>query len=95
MNKEGLIDGISRKLCSGVKLETSEIDMVIRALKESNNYLQKPYYEVIYHDKYDNTETRIMEPVSSRRTDVDGYYSIQTDRFELNFKRIIREGEEE
>lgn len=93
MDKEGLINNISRKLCSGVQLETSEIDMVIRALRESNNYLQKPYYEVIYHDKYDNTETRIMNPVDSRRMDMDGYF-IQEDRFNLNFKRIIREGDE-
>lgn len=95
MNKEGFINDISRKLCSGVLLKTSEIDMIIRALRESNNYLQKPYYEVIYHDKYDNTETRIMNPTTSRKVDMDEFgYSIQEDRFDLNFRRIIRgEGE--
>ena len=43
MNKEDFINDISRKLCSGVQLKTSEINMIIRALRESDNYLQKPY----------------------------------------------------
>lgn len=93
MNKEGFINDITRKMCSGIQLEASEIGMVVRALRESNNYLQKPYYEVIYHDKYDNTETRIMEPIASRKVEMKDY-SVQEDRFNLNFRRIIREGDE-
>lgn len=94
MNKEDLIDDICRKLCSGDQLKTSEINMIIRALRESNNYLQKPYYEVIYHDRYDNTETRIMEPITSRKMDMDEFgYCIQEDRFALNFRRIIKSEE--
>lgn len=93
MNKEDLINDISRKLCSGVQLKTSEINMIIKALRESNNYLQKPYYEVIYHDKYDNTETRIMNPIVSRTMNMYGC-SVQEDRFDLNFRRIIRGDEE-
>ena len=94
MNKEEFINDITRKLCSGVRLKASEINMIIRALRESYNYLQKPYYEVIYHDKYDNTETRIMEPIASRKMeDMNGYF-IQEDRFDLNFRRIIRGDEE-
>ena len=93
MNKEGLINDISRKLCSGVQLETSEIHTIISALRESSHCFQEPYYEVIYHDKYGNTETRIMNPIASRRTDMDGY-SVQEDQFILNFRRIIRGDEE-
>ena len=94
MNKEGLINNISRKLCEGIKLETNEIDTVIRALRESNHCFQEPYYEVIYHDKYDNTETRVMNPIATGIIDMDGCY-IQEDRFELNFRRIIRGDKDE
>ena len=93
MNKEGFIEDITRKLYGNVRLNQNEIDTIISALRESNHCFQAPYYEVIYHDKYDNTETRIMNPVSSRRMDMDGY-SIQEDRFDLNFRRIVRGDEE-
>ena len=89
MNKEGLINDIGRKLCSGDQLKTSEINMVISALRESNNCLQKPYYEVIYHDEYDNTEHRIMEPISSREEDFPGC-KIREDRFDLRFRRLVK-----
>lgn len=94
MNKEGFIKSISQKLSLGCQLNPSEIDTIISALRESNHCFQEPYYEVIYHDKYDNTEHRIMNLVASRRIDMDGY-SVQEDRFDLNFRRIIREGDEE
>lgn len=90
MNKEDFIKDIERKLCAGVQLKTDEILMITRALRESEHCFQEPYYEVIYHDKYDNTETRIMNPVASRTMDMVGYF-IQEDRFDLNFRRIIRE----
>lgn len=93
MNKEGFIKDITWKLCENVQLNQQEIDTIVSALRESGHCFQEPYYEVIYHDKYDNTETRIMNPVDSRRMDMDGYF-IQEDRFNLNFKRIIREGDE-
>lgn len=93
MNKEGFIKDITRKLCENVQLNQQEINTIISALRESEHCFQEPYYEVIYHDKYDNTERRIMEPISSRRMDMDGY-SIQEDRFDLNFRRIIRGDEE-
>lgn len=89
MNKEGFIEEITRKLCENVRLNQNEIDTIISALRESNHCFQQPYYEVIYHDKYDNTETRIMNPVSSRRADVDGY-SVQEDHFDLCFRRIVQ-----
>lgn len=89
MDKEGFIHDITRKLCGNVQLNQQEIHTIISALRESEHCFREPYYEVIYHDKYDNTETRIMNPVDSRRIDMDGYY-IQEDRFNLNFRRIIR-----
>lgn len=90
MNKEGFIKDITRKLCDNVKLNHQEIHIIISALRESNNCFQEPYYEIIYHDKYDNTETRIMNPIASRKIDINGC-AIQEDRFDLNFRRIIRD----
>ena len=89
MNKEGIIEDITRKLCENVRLNPNEICTIISALRESNHCFQEPYYEVIYHDKYNNTETRIMNPVASRREDMNGYY-IQEDRFDLCFRRIVQ-----
>ena len=91
MNKGGFIKDITRKLCENVQLNQNEIDTIISALRESEHCFQEPYYEVIYHDKYDNTETRIMNPVASRRSmGIDGGYPIQQDRFDIIFRRIIR-----
>ena len=89
MNKVGFIENITRKLCENVQLDQQEIHTIISALRESIHCFQEPYYEVIYHDKYDNTETRIMNPVASRRMDMNGY-SVQEERFDLNFRRVIR-----
>ena len=92
MDKEELINDITRKLCGNVQLNPNEINTIRRALRESNHCFQEPYYEVIYHDKYDNTETRRMNPIASRKIDMGGY-SIQEDRFDLNFRRVVKEGE--
>lgn len=93
MYKEGFIKDITRKLAGNVQLNVNEINTIISALRESTHCFQKPYYEVIYHDKYGNTETRIMNPVDSRKIDMDGY-AIQEDRFNLNFRRIVEEGKD-
>lgn len=93
MNNEGFINNITRKLCENVPLNPNEIHTIISALRESEHCFQEPYYEVIYHDKYDNTETRIMTPIASRRMDMNGY-SVQEDRFDLNFRRVIREDDD-
>lgn len=90
MDKEELIKDITRKLAAGIKLDPIEITMIRSALRESKHCFQKPYYEVIYHDKYGNAESRVMEPIAARRMDMDGY-SIQEDRFDLNFRRIVRD----
>lgn len=90
MNKEGFIKDITWKLCENVQLNQNEISKIISALRESEHCFQEPYYEVIYHDKYDNTETRIMNPVDSRIMDMDDY-SIREDHFDLWFRRFIKE----
>ena len=92
MSKQEFIKDMERKLASNKKLNAVEIQAIIAALRETNNYPQTPYYEVIYHDEYDNKERRIMEPVYSRtfNSGVPGCeYCIQEDHFDLNFRRII------
>ena len=91
MDKEGFINNVHMKLCNNVQLNSSEIHTIISALRDSTNCFQEPYYEVIYHDKYDNTETRIMEPIYSRTID-DGLAGcrIQEDHFDLKFRRLIK-----
>lgn len=89
MNKEGFIRDITRKLCGNVQLDWHEIHTIISTLRESNQCFQEPYYEVIYHDKYDNTETRIMNPVTSKISQMPSGEFIQEDRFDLSFRRII------
>ncbi len=90
-NKLDFINVITRKLVNNEQLTPIETQAVISALRESNNCLQKPYYEVIYHDEYDNTEHRIMEPVYSKIADTIGDCKIQEDCFDLRFRRIIKE----
>lgn len=89
MNKEGFISDISIKLRENIQLDQNEIHTIMSALRESNHCFQEPYYEVIYHDKYDNTETRIMNPVDSRIGHLPSGEFIQEDRFDLSFRRII------
>ena len=95
MDKQSYIINIERKLINNEPLTSIEIQSVITALRESTKCFQKPYYEVIYHDEVDNTETRIMNPIRSRKVSFDGYdgYDIQEDLFELNFKRIVKKEE--
>lgn len=94
MIKEDYIENIYRKLANGIQLDGLEIRTVIAALRESEHCYQKPYYEVVYHDECGNQEKRIMNPVSqtSRPFDQDGYYMLE-DRFEVNFRRIVRNNE--
>lgn len=89
MNKEGFIEDITRKLCENVQLNSHEIHAIVSALRESNHCFQEPYYEVIYHDKYDNTETRIMNPVDSKIIQMPSGEFVQNDRFDLSFRRIV------
>lgn len=90
MDKDGFIKDITRKLCENVQFNQQEINTIIRALRESNHCFQEPYYEVIYHDKYDNTETRIMNPVESKIIQMPSGELVQDDRFDLLFRRMIQ-----
>ena len=92
MDKEHYIFNIERKLTSNEPLTSVELNSVITALRESTKCFQEPYYEVIYHDEVDNTETRVMNPKYSGITSHDGF-DIQDDYFDLHFKRIIRKEE--
>lgn len=92
MNKEGFISKIETKLSINERLNPMEIQAVISALRESNHCAQEPYYEVIYHDKYDNTEIRIMNPVDSKITRMPSGELVQDDRFDLQFRRLIKKG---
>lgn len=76
-----------------MQLNENEIRKIISALRESNHCFQEPYYEVIYHDKYDNTETRIMEPLCSREYEDLLGRKIREDHYELRFRRIVSDEE--
>ena len=91
MDKEGYVYNIERKLRDNIQLDDLEISTIMTALRKHFEYVQEPYYEVIYHDKYDNTEHRIMEPVYSRKIEsVGDDYHIQEDYFDLHFRRPVR-----
>ena len=95
MTKEGYILEIHKKLANGIKLDGDEIRTVIAALRESSHCYQEPYYEVVYHDKYGNKETRIMNPDNSRvydKTFFNGSHIVE-DHFSVNFRRLVREGD--
>lgn len=90
MTKEDFIKDIIKKLCGNVQLNQNEIHTIISALRESEHCFQEPYYEVIYHDKYDNTETRIMNPVDSKIIQIPTGELVQDDYFNLRFRRFIK-----
>lgn len=83
-----VIRDISRKLEADVPLTDYEKERVIYALNKVGDVKQVPYYEVVYHDEYDRTEHRIMEPISMVVHD-DGHSRIRKDSFELNFNRLL------
>ena len=90
-NKLEFIENIKRKLCNYERLDGNEITAIISALREANNCLQVPYYELVYHDKYDNTERRIVDPTyANTRTviDVCGDMCIHEDCFYIRFGRF-------
>ena len=85
------INDIQRKLCNNERLDYLEIRTIIAALRESKNCLQEPYYEVIYHDEYGKTASRIMNPFCRRASQefIQDGYGIVEDGFEVNFRRIV------
>lgn len=96
MLTEDYILDIKRKLCNNQPLTANEITTILSALRESGHCLQTPYYEIIYHDEYDNQEHRIMEPVYHSESDLpsckdtgESKYYVSQDKFELSFNRIV------
>jgi len=88
---ENYIRDIERKLCNNERLDGLEIRTVIAALRESKHCLQEPYYEVVYHDEYGKTESRIMNPERKHITDeFEPGYCIVEDNFSIDFRRIVR-----
>ena len=94
MNSEKFdyIENIRQKLFNNEKLTYAEIHTIISALHESKECFQEPYYELVYHDKYDRVERRIMNPTRTLtyRTD-DLRVKIAEDHFDLTFRRIVHE----
>ena len=86
------IEAIKRKLLSGDRLDEYEIECVCTALRKADGIIQKPYFEVVYHDEYDRKEYRIMNPTLHNEYDRDKY-TIVEDRFEVNFSRMEPKGE--
>lgn len=90
--KREYIQNIKSKLCNNEKLTYAEIHTIIAALSGSKECFQEPYYELVYHDRYDRIERRIMNPTKTLtyRTDYGGI-NIAEDSFDLTFRRIIHE----
>lgn len=88
------IENVKFKLLNNEKLNDTEIHAIIAALHESKECFQEPYYELVYHDKYDRIERRIMNPTKTLtfRTDSRGI-NIAEDHFDLTFRRIVHEEE--
>ena len=85
---EEVIHNIIQKLQTTDILTPYEFQCVNTALRKTMNVKQVPYYEVVYHDEYDKTEHRIMEP-ESIKFENEGNLKIRTDHFSLYFKRLI------
>ena len=94
MNSEKFdyIENVRLKLLNNEKLSDAEFLTVIAALYESKECFQEPYYELVYHDKYDRVERRVMNPTRTLtyRTDSMGV-NIAEDHFDLTFRRIVHE----
>ena len=92
--KDKLISNLKDKLTRGEQLNEVEISSVVSALIKAKGYTQKPYFEIVYHDKFDRKERSIMQPESSRIIHEDGFIKI-IQRFTVEIKRFITEEEME
>lgn len=92
MNREEMISEIAKKLhLGGMGMTQTEIEICISALREKFNCVQEPYFEVVYHDEFDRKESRILNPVSHNyKPTSDDEHLIVSDRFEVNFERLIK-----
>lgn len=90
------IQNMKYKLITNEKLNPADIHTIIAALSESKECFQEPYYELVYHDKYDRIERRVMTPVRSYtfKTDEIGVV-IKEETFDFKFRRVVREEDNE
>lgn len=90
--KDELISNLKGKLTRGEQLNEAEISSVVSALIKAKGYTQKPYFEIVYHDKFDRKERSIMQPEYSRIIHEDGFIKV-IQRFTVEVKRFITEEE--
>lgn len=92
--KDKFISNLRDKLTRGEQLNEVEINSVVSALIKAKGYTQKPYFEIVYHDKFDRKEHSIMQPESSKIIDEDGFIRVKQ-RFTVEINRIVNEEEME
>lgn len=92
--KDKLISNLRDKLTRGEQLNEVEISSVVSALIKAKGYTQKPYFEIVYHDKFDRKERSIMQPESSKIINEDGFIRVKQ-RFTVEINRIVNEEEME
>lgn len=92
--KDELISNLKGKLTRGEQLNESEINSVVSALIKAKGYTQKPYFEIVYHDKFDRKERSIMQPEYSKIIYEDGFIRVKQ-RFSVEINRIVSEEEME
>lgn len=92
--KDELISNLKGKLTRGEQLNETEISSVVSALIKAKGYTQKPYFEIVYHDKFDRKERSIMQPEYSKIIHEDGFIRVKQ-RFSVEINRIVSEEEME
>lgn len=92
--KDDLISNLKGKLIRGEQLNEVEINSVVSALIKAKGYTQKPYFEIVYHDKFDRKERSIMQPEFSKIIHEDGFIRVKQ-RFSVEINRIVNEEEME
>ena len=92
--KDELISNLKGKLTRGEQLNEVEISSVVSALIKAKGYTQKPYFEIVYHDKFDRKERSIMQPEYSKIIHEDGFIRVKQ-RFSVEINRIVSEEEME
>lgn len=92
--KDELISNLKGKLIRGEQLNEVEINSVVSALIKAKGYTQKPYFEIVYHDKFDRKERSIMQPEYSKIIHEDGFIRVKQ-RFTVEINRIVSEEEME
>lgn len=92
--KDELISNLKGKLIRGEQLNEVEINSVVSALIKAKGYTQKPYFEIVYHDKFDRKERSIMQPEYSKIIHEDGFIRVKQ-RFTAEISRIVSEEEME